>query len=65
MRAGDARVEVLPHRWVVESTLAWMGRNRRLAKHFECLAATALAYLQLAIIQLMLRRLARTERTRT
>ena len=52
--------EVLPRRWVVERTLAWMGRNRRLAKHFECLAATALAYLKLAMIQLMLRRLART-----
>jgi hypothetical protein len=36
-----------------------MGRNRRLAKHFECLAATALAYLKLALIQVMLRRLAR------
>ena len=52
--------QVLPRRWVVERTLAWMGRNRRLEKHFECLAATALAYLKLAMIQLMLRRLART-----
>ena len=51
--------EVLPRRWVVERTFAWMGRNSRLAKHFECLAATALAYLKLAMIQLMLRRLAR------
>ena len=50
--------EVLPRRWVVERTFAWMGRNRRLAKHFECLAVTALAYLKLAMIQLMLRRLA-------
>jgi hypothetical protein len=51
--------QLLPRRWVVERTLAWMGRNRRLAKHFECLAATALAYLKLAMIQLMLRRLVR------
>ena len=36
-----------------------MGRNRRLAKHFDCLAATALAHLKLAMIQLMLRRLVR------
>ena len=50
--------EVLPRRWV-ERTLAWMGRNRRLAKHFECLAATALANLKLAMIQPMLRRLVR------
>ena len=59
-RSGTAKgFEVLPRRWVVERTLAWMGRNRRLAKHFECLAATALAYIKLAMIQLMLRRLAR------
>ena len=51
--------QVLPRRWVVERTFAWMGRNRRLAKDFECLAATAVAYLKLAMIQLMLRRLAR------
>lgn len=51
--------EVLPRRWVVERTFAWMGRNRRLAKHFEGLAVTALAFLKLAMIQLMLRRLAR------
>jgi transposase len=51
--------EVLPRRWVVERTLAWLGRSRRLAKHFEGLLATARAYLQLAMIQLMIRRLAR------
>ena len=51
--------EVLPRRWVVERTFAWMGRNRRLAKHLECLVSTALAYIKLAMIQLMLRRLAR------
>ena len=50
---------MLPRRWVVERTFAWMGRNRRLAKHVECLVSTALAYIKLAMIQLMLRRLAR------
>ena len=49
--------EVLPRRWVVERTFAWIGRNRRLAKDFEGIAQTA-AYIKLAMIGLMLRRLA-------
>ena len=49
--------EVLPMRWVVERTLAWLNRCRRLAKDFENLADNALAFLRLASIRLMLRRL--------
>ena len=49
--------EVLPKRWVVERTLAWLGRCRRLAKDFENLTQNALAFLRLASIRLMLRRL--------
>jgi putative transposase len=49
--------EVLPRRWVVERTLAWLGRCRRLAKDFECRTCTALAFLRLASIRLMLRKL--------
>ena len=49
--------EVLPKRWVVERTLAWLGRCRRLAKDFENLTRNALAFLRLASIRLMLRRL--------
>ena len=41
---------VLPMRWVVERTLAWLNRCRRLAKDFENLSRTALAFLQLASI---------------
>ena len=52
--------EVLPRRWVVERTFAWMGRNRRLAKDFEKIVETSIAYLEVAMIQLMIRRLART-----
>jgi transposase len=49
--------EVLPRRWVVERTLAWLGRCRRLAKDFENLAHNAVAFIRLASIRLMLRRL--------
>jgi transposase len=48
---------VLPKRWIVERTFAWLGRCRRLAKDFENLNRKALAFLRLASIRLMLRRL--------
>lgn len=48
---------VLPRRWIVERTFAWLGRCRRLAKDWECLNAKALAFLKLASIRLMTRRL--------
>ena len=48
---------VLPKRWIVERTLAWLGRCRRLAKDWECLNHKALAFLRLASIRLMLRKL--------
>ena len=49
--------KVLPKRWVVERTIGWLGRCRRLAKDFECLTRNALAFLRLASIRLMLRKL--------
>ena len=48
---------VLPRRWVVERTLAWLNRCRRLAKDFENLTRMAMAFIRLASIRLMLRRL--------
>ncbi len=48
---------VLPRRWVVERTLAWLNRCRRLAKDFENLSRNALAFIRLASIRLMLRKL--------
>jgi transposase len=51
---------VLPKRWVVERTLAWLGRCRRLAKDWECLNHKARAFLLLASIRLMVRRLCRS-----
>ena len=51
---------VLPRRWVVERTLAWLNRNRRLAKDFEQIIASATAWLFIASIQLFARRIARS-----
>ena len=57
-RSDTARgFEVIPGRWVVERTFAWLGRCRRLAKDFENRARTARAFILLASIRLMLRRL--------
>ncbi len=48
---------ILPKRWIVERTIAWLNRCRRLAKDWECLNQNALAFLRWASIRLMLRRL--------
>ena len=52
--------EILPGRWVVERTFAWLNRCRRLAKDWENLTRNALAFLRLASIPLMLRKLSQT-----
>ena len=52
--------KLLPKRWVVERTFAWLGRCRRLAKDFENLTKIALAFVKLASIRFMLRRLCKT-----
>jgi len=51
---------ILPKRWVVERTLAWLGRCRRLAKDWEALNRKARAFLMVASIRIMLRRLCRS-----
>ena len=51
--------EVLPRRWVVERTLAWLNRNRRLAKDFEQSIASPTAWLFATSVQLFTRRIAR------
>ena len=48
---------VLPKRWIVERSIAWLNRCRRLAKDWENLNQTALAFMRLASIRLMLRKL--------
>ena len=50
---------VLPRRWVVERTFAWICHNRRMAKDYERLCATGEAFLYVAMTRLMVRRLAR------
>ena len=51
--------ELLPRRWVIERTFAWFGRNRRLARDYEGIVEAAVAFIHLATIQLIIRRLAR------
>ncbi len=51
---------VLPMRWIVERTLAWISINRRMMRDFERYARTVAAFVRLAMIKLMLRRLTRS-----
>jgi transposase len=53
------RFVVLPKRWVVERTFAWISRHRRLVRDFERHARKAAAFIRLAMIRIMLRRLTR------
>jgi transposase len=57
-RTDTAGFEVSPKRWIIERTFAWISRNRRLARDFERYATTATAFIRLAMIRIMLRRLA-------
>ena len=50
---------VLPKRWIVERTIGWLNRSRRLARDWECLNQKALAFLRWASIRLMPRKLCR------
>lgn len=50
---------VLPRRWVVERTIAWLNRNRRLAKDFEASIASAVAWVMIASVKLLMRQVAR------
>ena len=57
--APPAGFRVLPRRWVVERTFAWLGRNRRLSTDYEALPATEEAWIDLGLSRLRRRRLAR------
>ena len=56
--AGATGFAVLPRRWAVERTFAWLGRSRRLSKDYEALPETSEAWVYVAMIHLMLERLA-------
>ena len=51
---------VSPKRWIVERTLGWFNRYRRLSKDYELLPQTSEAMIRVVMIHLMIRRLART-----
>jgi putative transposase len=53
--------EVLPHRWIVERTLGWLNRSRRLSKNYERLPASSEAWVYLAMLPVMCRRLAKQQ----
>ena len=48
--------QVLHHRWVVERTFAWLGRYRRLTRDFEATVASSLAWIEVALIRLLVQR---------
>jgi len=54
------RFEVVPRGWIVERTLAWISHFRRLARDFERYARSVVAFVRLAMIRIMLRRLTRS-----
>jgi transposase len=56
-RSDTGKFIVLPKRWIVERTIGWLNRCRRLAKDWECLNRNALAFLRWASVRLMVRKL--------
>ena len=56
-RSNATKFVVLPKRWIVERTIGWLNRCRRLAKDWECLNRNGLAFLRWASIRIMIRRL--------
>ena len=58
--AARAGFKVLPKRWVVERTFSWIDQNRRMSKDYERLPESSEAFVYLAMVRLMVRRLARS-----
>jgi putative transposase len=57
---GTQGFSVLPKRWIVERTFAWLGKYRRLSKDYEALPATSECWIYAAMVHLMARRLGRS-----
>jgi putative transposase len=57
-KIGEGEFVVLPKRWIVERTFGWLGRSRRLSKDYEGLCETVEAWVLIAMIYLMTKRLA-------
>lgn len=53
--------QLLPRRWIVERTIAWIGRNRRMSRDYEFLPATSEVWVYLSMVRLMLKRLVHAE----
>ena len=62
--AGTIGFVVIPRRWIVERTLGWLGRWRRLSKDYEELPEVSEAMITLAAIRMMLQRLVHSNRKR-
>jgi putative transposase len=60
-KSAQAHFVVLPKRWIVERTFAWQGRSRRLSKDYEALCETVEAWIRIAMISLMVKRLAKCQ----
>ena len=58
VKRSDIGFKVLPHRWVVERTFGWFGRYRRLSKDYEYHPETSETMIYIAMIHIMVRRLA-------
>jgi transposase len=58
---GPGKFVVLPKRWIVERTIGWLKRCRRLAKDWECRNQTGRAFLRWASVRLMMRKLCQTK----
>lgn len=62
VKRSEAGFVILPKRWIVERTFAWINQNRRLSKDFELLPELSEAMIQGSMIRLMLQRLGEQEK---
>jgi len=58
-KSAEGKFVILPKRWIVERTFGWFGRSRRLSKDYEALCETVEAWILIAMIYLMTKRLGR------